>query len=158
MRGTQCSSVDEIRVDEGERGALNGRHGKFGGDRLQRAPSTRETTKPTIFDLHQQVADIVSPLELELWNAELDEPTSQLVNVRWAFVGPRSRLRIHGCRLGRCRPLAVGQSIEFRFHNGGSGPARRTLALKVTRGLRDDIQFELRRGEHPGAQPSSQEC
>jgi len=124
----------------------------------QRAPSNRETTKPTIFDLHQQVADIVSPLELELRNAELDEPTSQLVDVRWAFVGPRSRLRIHGCRLGRCRPLAVGQSIEFRFHNGGSGPARRTLALKVTRGLRDDIQFELRRGEHPGAQPSSQEC
>ena len=29
-----------------------------------RAPSRRETTKPTIFDLYQQVRDIISPLEL----------------------------------------------------------------------------------------------
>jgi len=38
-----------------------------------RAPSKRETTRPTIFDLYEQVRDIVSPLELELRYAELDE-------------------------------------------------------------------------------------
>jgi hypothetical protein len=41
--------------------------------------------------------------------------------------------------------LAVGQSIEFTIHNGLSGPARRTLVLKATRGLQDETHFELRR-------------
>jgi hypothetical protein len=53
--------------------------------------STCETTKPTIFDLYQQVADTVGPLELELRYAELDELTSQLVDVTWTFVGALAR-------------------------------------------------------------------
>jgi len=58
---------------------------------LQRAPTRRDTTKPTIFDLYQQVADIVSPLELELRYAELDELASQLVDIMWTFVGTLAR-------------------------------------------------------------------
>jgi hypothetical protein len=54
--------------------------------------------------------------------------------------------------------LAIGQSIEFKLHNGGSGAARRSLVLKVTRGLGDEVKFELRRGEDSGAQPNGQEC
>jgi hypothetical protein len=53
--------------------------------------------------------------------------------------------------------LAIGQSVEFKFHNGRSGAARRTPILKVTCGLRDEIKFELRRGGDPGAQPNNQE-
>jgi hypothetical protein len=56
-----------------------------------RAPSRRETTKPTIFDLHEQVKDIVSPLELELRYAELDELASLFVNIAWTFVGALAR-------------------------------------------------------------------
>jgi len=58
---------------------------------LQRRPTGRDTTKPTIFDLYQQVADIVSPLELELRYAELDELASQLVDIMWTFVGSLAR-------------------------------------------------------------------
>lgn len=54
-------------------------------------PSRRETTKPTIFDLYQLVADIVNPLELELRYAELDELASQLVDIMWTFVGVLAR-------------------------------------------------------------------
>jgi hypothetical protein len=57
----------------------------------QRAPTRRDTAKPTIFDLYQQVADIVSPLELELRYAELDELASQLVEIMWIFVGTLAR-------------------------------------------------------------------
>jgi|SRR5262245_9747405 len=57
---------------------------------------------------------------------------------------------------GQVEALAAGQSIEFKFHNGGFGPARRTLVLKITRGLQYDVHFELRRGDHPGLQPNSQ--
>jgi hypothetical protein len=39
----------------------------------------------------------------------------------------------------------------------GSGAARRTLVLKVTRGLRDGVKFELQRRGDLGAQPNSQE-
>ena len=53
----------------------------------RRAPSRRETTKPTIFDLYQQVRDIISPLELELRYAELNELVSQLVDITWTLVG-----------------------------------------------------------------------
>ena len=56
-----------------------------------RAPSSREITKPTIFDLYEQVRDIVSPLELELRYAELDELGSQLVDIMWTFVGALAR-------------------------------------------------------------------
>jgi hypothetical protein len=42
--------------------------------------------------------------------------------------------------------------------HSGSGPARRTLVPKMRRGLQDEVKFELRRGEHPGAQASSQAC
>ena len=56
-----------------------------------RAPSGREISKPTIFDLYEQVRDIVSPLELELRYAELDELVSQLVNVMWTFVAALAR-------------------------------------------------------------------
>jgi hypothetical protein len=52
-----------------------------------RAPSGREIAKPTIFDLYEQVRDIVSPLELELRYAELDELVSQLIEIMWNFVG-----------------------------------------------------------------------
>ena len=37
------------------------------------APPTRETGRSTIFDLYEQIRDIVSPLELEPRYAELDE-------------------------------------------------------------------------------------
>jgi hypothetical protein len=56
-----------------------------------RVPSRLETAKPTIFDLHEQVRDIVGPLELELRYAELDELVSQLVNVMWTFVAALAR-------------------------------------------------------------------
>ena len=56
-----------------------------------RAPSRREITKPTIFDLYEQVRDIVSPLELELRYAELDELVSHLVDIIWTFVGALAR-------------------------------------------------------------------
>ena len=56
-----------------------------------RAPSTRETSRPTIFDLYEQVRDIVGPLELELRYAELDELVSQLVDITWTFVGALAR-------------------------------------------------------------------
>jgi len=59
-----------------------------------RTPSGREISKPTIFDLYEQVRDIVSPLELELRYAELDELVSQLVDIMWAFVGALAR--VHG--------------------------------------------------------------
>jgi hypothetical protein len=52
-----------------------------------RAPSRHETTKPAIIDLYQQIVDIISPLELELRYAELDELASQLVDIMWTFVG-----------------------------------------------------------------------
>ena len=52
-----------------------------------RAPSGREITKPTIFDLYEKVRDIVSPLELEVRYAELDEFFSQLIEIMWTFVG-----------------------------------------------------------------------
>ena len=55
------------------------------------APSRREITKPTIFDLYEQVRDVVSPLELELRYAELDELVSQLVDIRWTFVAALAR-------------------------------------------------------------------
>ena len=54
-------------------------------------PSGREITKPTIFDLYEQVRDIVSPLELELRYAELDELVSRLVNIMWTFIGTLAR-------------------------------------------------------------------
>ena len=56
-----------------------------------RAPSRREITKPTIFDLYEQVRDIVSPLELELRYAELDELVTRLVDIVWTFVGTLAR-------------------------------------------------------------------
>jgi hypothetical protein len=62
-----------------------------GSTSRHRAPSTRETTRPTIFDLYEQVRDIVSPLELELRYAELDEFVSQLVDIIWTFVGVLAR-------------------------------------------------------------------
>ena len=55
------------------------------------APSGRAITKPTIFDLYEQVRDIVSPLELELRYAELDDLVSQLVDIIWTFVGALAR-------------------------------------------------------------------
>jgi len=55
------------------------------------APSGREITKPTIFDLHEQVRDIVNPLELELRYAELDVLVSKLVDIMWTFVGTLAR-------------------------------------------------------------------
>ena len=55
------------------------------------APSGRAITKPTIFDLYEQVRDIVSPLELELRYAELDELVSRLVDIMWTFVGALAR-------------------------------------------------------------------
>ena len=61
------------------------------------APSRREITKPTIFDLYEQVRDVVSPLELELRYAELDELVSQLVDIMWTFVGALARA--HGYTL-----------------------------------------------------------
>ena len=51
-----------------------------------RAPSRRE-----IFDLYEQVRDVVSSLELELRYAELDELVSQLVDIMWTFVGALAR-------------------------------------------------------------------
>jgi hypothetical protein len=56
-----------------------------------RAPSRRHIAKPAIFDLYDQVKEIVSPLELELRYAELDERVSQLVDIMWAFVGALAR-------------------------------------------------------------------
>ena len=56
-----------------------------------RTPSGREISKPTIFDLYEQVRDIVSPLELELRYAELDELVSRLVDIMWTFVGALAR-------------------------------------------------------------------
>jgi len=56
-----------------------------------RAPSGREITKPTIFDLYEQVRDIISPLELELRYAELDVLVSQLVDIMWILVGTLAR-------------------------------------------------------------------
>jgi hypothetical protein len=56
-----------------------------------RAPPGREITKPTIFDLYEQIRDIVSPLELELRYAELDELVSRLVEITWTFVGVLAR-------------------------------------------------------------------
>jgi hypothetical protein len=41
--------------------------------------------------------------------------------------------------------LAVGQSIEFKIHNGLEGAGRRALVLKVTRRL-FEVDFEVRRG------------
>ena len=55
------------------------------------APSGHAITKPTIFDLYEQVRDIVSPLELELRYAELDELVSRLVDIMWTFVGALAR-------------------------------------------------------------------
>ena len=71
-----------------------------------RTPSGREISKPTIFDLYEQVRDIVSPLELELRYAELDELVSQLIEMMWTFVGALARA--HGyanwsARLSRSR-------------------------------------------------------
>jgi len=56
-----------------------------------RAPLGRETSKPTIFDLYEEVRDIVSPLELELRYAELDALVSLLVDIMWTFVGALAR-------------------------------------------------------------------
>ena len=56
-----------------------------------RAPSRRDITKPAIFDLYEQVRDIVSPLELELRYAELDEHVSRLVDIMWTFIGALAR-------------------------------------------------------------------
>jgi hypothetical protein len=56
-----------------------------------RAPSRREIAKPTILDLYEQVRDIVSPLELELRYAKLDELVSQLIEIMWTFVGVLAR-------------------------------------------------------------------
>jgi hypothetical protein len=52
-----------------------------------RAPPGRGIAKHTIFDLYEQVRDIVSPLELELRYAQLDELVSQLIEIMWTFVG-----------------------------------------------------------------------
>jgi hypothetical protein len=56
-----------------------------------RVPLGRETTKPTIFDLYEEVREIVSPLELELRYAELDALVSLLVDIMWTFVGALAR-------------------------------------------------------------------
>ena len=63
-----------------------------------RAPSRRHIAKPAIFDLYEQVREIVSPLELELRYAELEELVSQLVDIMWAFVGALARA--HGYNAG----------------------------------------------------------
>ena len=55
------------------------------------APSGRAITKPTIFDLYEQVRDIISALELELRYADLDVLVSQLVDIMWTFVGTLAR-------------------------------------------------------------------
>jgi hypothetical protein len=41
--------------------------------------------------LYEQVRDIVSPLELELRYAELDELVSRLVEIMWTFIGILAR-------------------------------------------------------------------
>jgi hypothetical protein len=56
-----------------------------------RAPSRRDIIKPALFDLNEQVRDIVAPLELELRHAELDEFVPQLVDIMWTFVGALAR-------------------------------------------------------------------
>ena len=56
-----------------------------------RAPSGREITTPTIFDLYEQVRDIISALGLELRYAELDVLVSRLVDIMWTFVGALAR-------------------------------------------------------------------
>ena len=56
-----------------------------------RAPPGREIAKPTIFDLYEQVRDIVSPLELELRYAELDGLVSHLIEIMWTLVGTLAR-------------------------------------------------------------------
>jgi len=56
-----------------------------------RAPSRREIAKPTIFDLYEQVRDVVSPLELELRYVELDALVSQLIDIMWTFVAALAR-------------------------------------------------------------------
>jgi hypothetical protein len=68
---------------------------------------------------------------------------------RMALANPEVRQQVE--------TLAIGHAIEFKFHNGRSGAARRPLILKVTRGLRDEVKLELRRGEDPGARSNSQE-
>ena len=60
-------------------------------DRAESTRTPRETAKPTIVELYEQVADIVRPLELELRYAELDELVSLLVNIMWTFVGVLAR-------------------------------------------------------------------
>ena len=55
------------------------------------APSARAITKPTIFDLYEQVRDITSALELELRYAELDVLVSKLVDIMWTFVDALAR-------------------------------------------------------------------
>jgi hypothetical protein len=55
------------------------------------APPRRQNAEPTIFDLYEQVRDTISPLELELRYAELDELASQLIEIMWAFVGALAR-------------------------------------------------------------------
>jgi hypothetical protein len=56
-----------------------------------RAPSRRDITKPALFDLNEQVRDIVAPLELELRHAELDEFVPHLVDIMWTFVEALAR-------------------------------------------------------------------
>ena len=88
------------------------------------APSGRAITKPTIFDLYEQVRDIISPLELEL----------RLCRARCARLpagrhhvdlrrDPRSRSWIHGCRLARCRTILPQRPRRAVLTNtGGVGP------------------------------------
>ena len=65
------------------------KHGRKRRKRYRHWEPLRETF--TIFDLYEQVRDVVSPLELELRYAELDELGSQLVDIMWTFVGALAR-------------------------------------------------------------------
>jgi hypothetical protein len=76
-------------------------------------------------------------MQRKLFRRKMEEAAT-----RMALANPEIRRQVEG--------LAVGQSIEFKFLNGGSGAARRMLVLKVTRGLQDEVQFELRRGGASG--------
>ena len=99
------------------------------------APPTRETSRPTIFDLYEQVRDIVSPLELELRYAELDEHVSQLVDIIWTFVGALARAHGHADAdwhvAERSFRDAIDECSPGKTANGTSGTPRPLMLMLI---------------------------
>ena len=99
------------------------------------APPTRETGRSTIFDLYEQIRDIVSPLELEPRYAELDELAPSSWDIIWTFVGALARAHGHADAdwhvAERSFRDAIDECSPGKTANGTSGTPRPLMLMLI---------------------------